>query len=448
MNHPGIILSVLLAVLLAALPAVVRWKNSTDAISEYGYVCPPCACSGHALTYKLPGTCDRCAMPLIPKDHVRLNVIDRFFRTEHRFDIYHHKLFYPAYFLALFLGVLSLWRYRHRASMLWFLLFYLTYVSYAFKSHLSGTGHSMHASPRWFYFPGSFLLLAGPAFYFYVRQYVGKTAFRWRAHWLHLLPVALVVVIHTVLFFGPVNWRLAGQYNSYDHYPGLAEQLTFFCSTTFYGICSWRCFRQQQPTEQGARYWLFSLLIWQGVLLLIWSLLLFANFYFYNWMATGMDYHLIWLLVAALGLAGAYGIIFYPDQLSPQLQVRESRISQELLPELCQKLKLVMETQRPYLNPDLHLQQLADLLDIREKELSELLNTGLNTSFYNFINQYRIEAVKAMLLDPQKQHLTNFAIAQEAGFSSRSTFFNLFKKYEGMTPGAFKKSAGLSSKHV
>ncbi|MEZ4993328.1 MAG: helix-turn-helix domain-containing protein [Saprospiraceae bacterium] len=99
-----------------------------------------------------------------------------------------------------------------------------------------------------------------------------------------------------------------------------------------------------------------------------------------------------------------------------------------------------MEEQKPYLDPGLSLQQLAQYLNIREKELSELLNTGLQTSFYAYINAYRLETVKAMLLDPQKQHLTNFAIAQEAGFSSRSTFFNLFKKHVGMTPGAYKNA--------
>jgi len=44
-----------------------------------------------------------------------------------------------------------------------------------------------------------------------------------------------------------------------------------------------------------------------------------------------------------------------------------------------------------------------------------------------------------MLLDPDDQQFTNFAIAQQAGFSSKSTFFHLFKKHTGMTLGAYKK---------
>jgi len=67
------------------------------------------------------------------------------------------------------------------------------------------------------------------------------------------------------------------------------------------------------------------------------------------------------------------------------------------------------------------------------------LNAGFGSSFYGYINAYRLQEVKKMLLDPQNQQFTNFAIAQKAGFSSKSTFFNLFKKDMGMTPGAFKK---------
>ncbi len=76
---------------------------------------------------------------------------------------------------------------------------------------------------------------------------------------------------------------------------------------------------------------------------------------------------------------------------------------------------------------------------MKEKELSELLHSGFGSSFYAYVSQYRIEEVKRMLLDPTNQQFTNFAIAQQAGFSSKSTFFHLFKKHTGMTPGAYKK---------
>lgn len=82
---------------------------------------------------------------------------------------------------------------------------------------------------------------------------------------------------------------------------------------------------------------------------------------------------------------------------------------------------------------------LAQVIGMKDKDLSEVLNSGFSRNFHDFVNYYRIEAVKRLLLDPEKQHLTNFAMAQEAGFHSKSTFFGLFKKNTGMTPGEFKK---------
>ncbi|MCB0376581.1 MAG: AraC family transcriptional regulator, partial [Sinomicrobium sp.] len=181
---------------------------------------------------------------------------------------------------------------------------------------------------------------------------------------------------------------------------------------------------------------LFGLQAW---LIFIWMVLLVVNFYFYSLMATDIDYHPIWLSVALFSLFGAYMLIFGRDVIEPKPLLRESRLAPAELPLLKDRLEALMENQRPYLNPDLTLHELAALLELKEKDLSELLNAGLKTSFYHYINGYRLEAVKKMLLDQEKQHLTNFAIAQEAGFSSRSSFFNLFKKEMGMTPGAFKK---------
>ena len=101
-----------------------------------------------------------------------------------------------------------------------------------------------------------------------------------------------------------------------------------------------------------------------------------------------------------------------------------------------------MVQQKPCLQPDLSLPMLAQFVGIKDKDLSEVLNVGFAKSFHDFLHFYRIEAVKKLLLNPDKQHLTNFALAQEAGFHSKSAFFGLFKKYVGMTPGEFKRREG------
>lgn len=107
-------------------------------------------------------------------------------------------------------------------------------------------------------------------------------------------------------------------------------------------------------------------------------------------------------------------------------------------------LRRRMETQKPYLNPELTLQDLADNLGISTHHLSQVLNSAVGQSFYDFINAARIEAVKTLLLNPRKQNLTIIAIAYECGFNSKAAFQTAFKKHTGQTPSEFRKLHLLS----
>jgi AraC-like DNA-binding protein len=61
----------------------------------------------------------------------------------------------------------------------------------------------------------------------------------------------------------------------------------------------------------------------------------------------------------------------------------------------------------------------------------------LNQNFFDFINFYRVQEVKTRLNDPAEKHLTFVALAQEAGFNSKSAFYAAFKKHTKMTPSQF-----------
>ena len=79
-------------------------------------------------------------------------------------------------------------------------------------------------------------------------------------------------------------------------------------------------------------------------------------------------------------------------------------------------------------------------LEVKEKELSRLINECGDVNFYQFINKYRIEKFKELIQSPNAHHFTLLGLATEAGFSSKSTFYDAFKKMEGMTPKQFEKS--------
>ncbi len=99
-----------------------------------------------------------------------------------------------------------------------------------------------------------------------------------------------------------------------------------------------------------------------------------------------------------------------------------------------------LEVEKPYIDPDLKLQNLADHLGIPSYQLSQIINTEMKLNFYELINSMRILEAKQRLLDPANQNITIIAIAFDVGFNSKSTFNTAFKKYVNMTPSQYKKS--------
>ncbi|WP_158638328.1 helix-turn-helix domain-containing protein [Panacibacter ginsenosidivorans] len=99
-----------------------------------------------------------------------------------------------------------------------------------------------------------------------------------------------------------------------------------------------------------------------------------------------------------------------------------------------------MQQQQPYLEPQLTLEELADMLKIKPRILSQVINECLNQNFFDFINRYRIEEAKRLLSNPDDKKITVLEVLYKVGFNSKSSFNTLFKKYTGLTPSEFKKT--------
>jgi AraC-like DNA-binding protein len=105
---------------------------------------------------------------------------------------------------------------------------------------------------------------------------------------------------------------------------------------------------------------------------------------------------------------------------------------------LMKKLHTLMVDKKLFTNPSLTLEKLAIELAISPTILSKLLNQEYQTTFFEFVNQHKIEESKKLLLDPELQHYKIEAIGEMAGFSSRSSFFAVFKKSTGLSPSNYK----------
>ena len=120
----------------------------------------------------------------------------------------------------------------------------------------------------------------------------------------------------------------------------------------------------------------------------------------------------------------------------------KSGLSDERAQQYLDDLLSIMDKERPWLNSDLTLQQLAELAAISAHNLSEVLNTRLQVTFFDFINQYRIDQVKKDLADPVKQSEKILTLAFDAGFNSKTAFNTIFKKHTGQTPSEYREKLG------
>ncbi len=125
----------------------------------------------------------------------------------------------------------------------------------------------------------------------------------------------------------------------------------------------------------------------------------------------------------------------------------KSGLSDEAAEEHLNILIKLMEDKKPYMDSELTLNKLAELISISPHHLSEVINKKLNQNFFDFVNSYRIEKVKEDLLNPQKQNYKLLSIALDAGFNSKSSFNTIFKRQTGMTPSEFKRRFNLPGFH-
>jgi AraC-like DNA-binding protein len=116
-----------------------------------------------------------------------------------------------------------------------------------------------------------------------------------------------------------------------------------------------------------------------------------------------------------------------------------STLSDEERKRMIENLNLHMRTRRPWLEPELSLDQLSAQLSVKPRMLSQLINETLNQNFFDFVNRYRIEEAKRLLTNPVDKKITVLEVLYEVGFNSKSSFNTLFKKYTGLTPSEFKK---------
>lgn len=101
-------------------------------------------------------------------------------------------------------------------------------------------------------------------------------------------------------------------------------------------------------------------------------------------------------------------------------------------------LKYFIES-KPYLDPQLSLNVVAEQIELHPNKLSYLVNEMIGVNFNEFMNQYRLNHFKSIACNPKFKHITILGLAYDSGFNSKSVFNTYFKKTEGMTPSKWVK---------
>ncbi len=300
-----------------------------------------------------------------------------------------------------------------------------------------------------------FILLIGPLLLFYFREAAGLERLN-RSDVLHLIPFILFfVVLWPVYIFGPST--------AYSQFLILHSVTLTAAMWTLavlqYGFYLWvvvRLYRKHvsslesefSNTEGKTLSWMksfFHIFGWTFVLLVI-TIPVAVHSGDYVLVSTIVNCTLS-LAVFILGYEGLFqeevfstGTALQPVDAVPGTTSQEPQQPPEVAREVVQNLLSFVAEKKPYLDEALTLTQLATQLGMSRNQLSLVINNGVGQSFYTFINTYRVEEAKRLIADPKNANFTFLSLAFEAGFPSKSSFHNIFKKVTGLTPTEYRNT--------
>ena len=187
--------------------------------------------------------------------------------------------------------------------------------------------------------------------------------------------------------------------------------------------------------------WLVSLYIVFGAMLVGWLFYMFATVALRSFELpfAGMKTYYpvyIWFSVSIYYLV-------YKWYRSPAVQMID-RPSKQTAPKRDpiydpQDLRERVQRKNLYRDPKLTLKKLASSMKLNINDLSQTINSGLDQSFNDFINEMRVDEVKRKMEDPKYAHLSQLGMALESGFNSKATYNRAFKKFTGMSPSSYQK---------
>jgi len=304
------------------------------------------------------------------------------------------------------------------------------------------------------------LFCLGPFYFIYCQYLLDKNYKVTIKSILHFIPALLVLLMMMPFYAMPENQKISFLQNleTNGNLKIPIEQLVFMAThvaqTVIYVYAAYKFIvkKEQELKEFSSDVlvvkkinWLNTFSLYFAIYLPLYFLLVVILSFIHSFQVQ-VDY--VMLLITSLSLyAIGYSAIQSPEIFKSFPDLNRIAIgikNGNRFPELKEKLLQFMESNKPYLKSELKISELADSLSVPYHQLSQLINEEFLVNFYDFVNKYRVEDAKKLLIENIRNDKM-IAIAYEVGFNSKATFNRVFKKFTGLTPSGFKEKFSPST---
>ena len=151
---------------------------------------------------------------------------------------------------------------------------------------------------------------------------------------------------------------------------------------------------------------------------------------------------------AALTIVDYYDVPGTASPMSAKFDARrwrrrkyaKSGLGDEQLAEYRARLDQIMQADQLFLRPDITMPRLAEAVGCSVNHLSQVINAGVGTGFFDYLNRLRVAHAMELLGSAEGRGMPVLNVAFAVGFNSNSAFYAAFKKCVGQTPAQYRKA--------
>lgn len=307
----------------------------------------------------------------------------------------------------------------------------------------------------WFRFTSNFSFISltfGPFLYLYVKYRLNEDRRFNSLELVHFLPYLVLSLIHLIFFTGKPMKSVDYDFSNGFFLLSITKIFLLFLSLIVYSYLVIRILiRHQKSIKDTYSFSSWKITFtWLKYITIVFILTYFSLIVFFlldNDNSLGFSSHYIPAIgLTIISFSLTYYILMQPafsfvDGSGRAESLNATGLDQKRMIALKSNLLSFLENDKPFLEPELSIQQLADKAGIPRHYLTFLINEELHKNFFSFINEYRVEEAKNLLADPQYHDDTVLSIGLNSGFNSKSSFNAIFKQYTTLTPTEYRKKS-------